>query len=78
LNEFADVPKIRHLVLATGGHINDMHFKFIVFINFNATGWMIGGSSPGGDWEFFSSPPCPDRLWDPPSGRGVKLTIHPI
>jgi hypothetical protein len=21
----------------------------------------------GGDWEFFSSTPCPDRLWDPPS-----------
>jgi len=22
---------------------------------------------PGGDWEFFSSPPRQDRLWDPPS-----------
>jgi len=28
-------------------------------------GWMIGGSSPGKGWEFFSSPPRPDRLWDP-------------
>jgi hypothetical protein len=28
---------------------------------------MIGGSSPGRGWEFFSSPPRPDRLWDPPS-----------
>jgi hypothetical protein len=32
-----------------------------------ATGWMIGGSSPGRGWEFFSSPPCPERLWGPPS-----------
>jgi hypothetical protein len=28
--------------------------------------WMIGGSCPGMDWEFFSSPPRPDRLWGPP------------
>jgi hypothetical protein len=27
------------------------------------TGWMIGGSGPGRDWEFFSSPRLPDRLW---------------
>jgi hypothetical protein len=26
---------------------------------------MIGGSSSGKGWEFFSSPPCPDRLWVP-------------
>jgi len=25
------------------------------------------GSIPGGGWEFFSSTPCPDRLWDSPS-----------
>jgi hypothetical protein len=31
-----------------------------------ATGCMIGGLSPGRGWEFFSSPPCPDRLWGPP------------
>jgi len=24
-------------------------------------------SIPGGDWEFFSSTPCSDRLWGPPS-----------
>jgi hypothetical protein len=24
-------------------------------------------SNPGGAWEFFSSTPCPDRLWGPPS-----------
>jgi hypothetical protein len=27
-----------------------------------ATGWVIGGSISGRSWEFFSSPPCPDRL----------------
>jgi len=31
-----------------------------------ATGWMIGGSSPGRGWEFFSPQPRPDRLWSPP------------
>jgi hypothetical protein len=30
----------------------------------------------GGRWEFFSSPPRPDQLWGPPSGRGMKLTTH--
>jgi len=30
-----------------------------------ATGWMIGGSSPGRGWKFFSSLPRPDRLWSP-------------
>jgi hypothetical protein len=30
-----------------------------------ATDWMIGGSSPGRDWEFFSLPPRSDRLWGP-------------
>jgi hypothetical protein len=29
-------------------------------------GW-AGGSSPGRGREFFSSPPCPERLWGPPS-----------
>jgi hypothetical protein len=28
---------------------------------------MIGGSSPGRGWEFFSSPPCPDLHWGLPS-----------
>jgi len=32
-----------------------------------ATGWMIGGSSPGRGWEFFPSPQRPDRLWGPPN-----------
>jgi hypothetical protein len=31
-----------------------------------STGWMIGGSSLGRGWEFFSSPPRPDRLLGPP------------
>jgi hypothetical protein len=33
--------------------------------NFEALGWMIGGSSPGRGWEFFSSLPRPDRLCGP-------------
>jgi hypothetical protein len=54
---------------------------------------MIGvlGFDPGEGWEFFSSAPRPERLWDPPSllsngyqglfpcgqsGRDVKLTTH--
>jgi len=41
--------------------------RFTVFIPRWATGWMIGGSNPGRGWEFFSSPPRPDRLWGPPS-----------
>jgi hypothetical protein len=27
-----------------------------------ATGWIIGGLIPGRGWEFFSSPPRPDRF----------------
>jgi hypothetical protein len=58
-----------------------------------ATGYRLDdrGSIPGGGWEFFSSTPCPDRFWGPPSlisngyrglshwvqsGRCVKLTTH--
>jgi hypothetical protein len=38
---------------------------------------MIGGSRFGRGWEFFSSPPCPDRLWGPPSLRGRDvITTH--
>jgi hypothetical protein len=48
-------------------------------------------SIPGRGWEFFSSPPCPEQLWGPPSllsngyqgffplgqsSQGVKLTTH--
>jgi hypothetical protein len=28
---------------------------------------LIGGSNPDTGWEFFSLPPRPDRLWNPPS-----------
>jgi hypothetical protein len=31
------------------------------------TGWTIGSSGPGRGWEFFVSPPRPDRFWDQPS-----------
>jgi hypothetical protein len=69
-----------------------MYFLLVYFAGAGiATGWMIGGSNPGRGWEFFSSPPCPERLWSPPillskgyqglfrwgwNGRGVKLTTH--
>jgi hypothetical protein len=51
------------------------------------------GSISGGGWEFFFSPPHPERIWGPTSflsngyqgffpwgysGRGVKLTTHPF
>jgi hypothetical protein len=39
--------------------------KFCMHFLCSATGRMIGGSSPGKGWEFFSSPPRPDRLWSP-------------
>jgi hypothetical protein len=32
-----------------------------------ATGGVNDSSSPGRGWEFFFSPPRPDRLWGPPS-----------
>jgi hypothetical protein len=50
-----------------------------------ATGLIIGGSSPGRGWKFFSLPPSPDRLWGPPrlpsmgtrdSFPGVKRPRH--
>jgi len=28
---------------------------------------MIGSLSPGKGWEFFYSPPHPEKLWGPPS-----------
>jgi len=44
-------------------------FIFVVFILLLNIfrGWMIGGSSPGREWEFFSSQQCPEQHWDPPS-----------
>jgi len=39
---------------------------------------MIGGSSPGIGWEFFFSPPRPDRLWSSPSllSNGYQGLFH--
>jgi len=39
---------------------------------------MIGGSSPVRGWEFFSSPPRPDRLWGPSSilTNGYRGLLH--
>jgi len=36
-----------------------------ILLDFITLGWMIGGSSPGTGWEFFSLPPRTDRLWGP-------------
>jgi hypothetical protein len=33
---------------------------------------MIGGSSPARGWEFFFSPPPPDRLWDSTASYPVR------
>jgi len=37
------------------------------WIRDRATGWMVRGSISGRAWGLFSSPPLPDRLWDPQS-----------
>jgi hypothetical protein len=40
--------------------------------------WLLAGRSddrgsiPEGGWEFFSSIPCLDRLWGPPSLLGYR------
>jgi hypothetical protein len=48
-------------------------FRNIIKMSF----WMIGGSIPGVGWEFFSSPPRPDRLWGPTQTPiRWKLTTH--
>jgi hypothetical protein len=31
------------------------------------------GSIPGGGWEFFFSPPCPERLWSPPTSYPMGI-----
>jgi hypothetical protein len=48
-------------------------------------GWMIGGSSPGTDWEFFSSVLCPGRFWGLPIllsggylGVGLAALFHQV
>jgi len=66
-------------------------YRTVSQYDYGSFGWMIGGSSPTKGWEFFSSPPRPDRLCGPTSllfnvyqglfpwgqsGRGVKLTTH--
>jgi hypothetical protein len=33
----------------------------------------FGGSIPGGDWDFFSSPPRPDRLWAHPASYPMGI-----
>jgi hypothetical protein len=66
-------------------------YRTVSQYDYGSFGWMIGGSSPTKGWEFFSSPPRPDRLCGPTSllfnvyqglfpwgqsGRGVELTTH--
>jgi len=38
----------------------------------NEMGWMIGGSTPGRGWEFFTSPLRPDRLRHLHNSENVK------
>jgi hypothetical protein len=40
------------------------YYNYFILLGY---GWMIGGSSPGRVWEFFSSPQLPERFWIPPS-----------
>jgi hypothetical protein len=45
-------------------------FWFVIYVTGGkALGYGLDdrGSIPGGCWEFFSSPPLPERLWGPPS-----------
>jgi len=51
--------------------------KFIETFKRWDMGWMVGGSSSGGGWEFFSSP-RPERLWGPPSllSNGYQALFH--
>jgi hypothetical protein len=37
-------------------HLKNSILKLMTFFGFHP-----------GSWEFFSSPPCPERLWDPPN-----------
>jgi hypothetical protein len=58
-------------------HLKNIFAMFIVICGYNQKsksrdssvgimgGWKI--SIPGGGWEYFSSPPCPERLWGPPN-----------
>jgi len=39
------------------------HYHIITHLTLAPTGWIIGCSSPGRGWEFFSPPPFPNRFW---------------
>jgi hypothetical protein len=51
-----------HCFKPIGGTLHD-----IVTAQTFLTGCLTPCSIPGGDWEFFSSPPRPERPWGPPS-----------
>jgi hypothetical protein len=59
---------------ATGtGIITYKKYELLVTSRNSSVGTVTGcglddrGSIPDGGWEFFFSPPRPDRLWGPPS-----------
>jgi hypothetical protein len=65
INEFPTAyPLIRH-VPSMSFQLHTLWF----LIKRWATGWTIGvlGFASCGGWEFFCSPPRPERLWGPPS-----------
>jgi hypothetical protein len=79
--------------MTTLHYFTPLYFTTVLHVKFNGHCWneISKQICPGEGWEFFSSPPCPERLWSPPdllpngdlglfpsgeSGLGVKLTIH--
>jgi hypothetical protein len=64
-------PLVPILSQMNSGHTLPSYFpkihSNIIFPYRWATGWITGGSNHGRRWEIFSSPPRPDRLWDPTS-----------
>jgi hypothetical protein len=46
-------------------HLTNPYMLLMIILPLYSMLYMIGSSSPGRGWEFFYSPPRPDRLWGP-------------